>query len=299
VRFIDRPFTHPQALALMIAAAVLNSFSALSVKYVNLDASTILGLRSAIAICVMLAFTGKPKFSGSKAQTAGAFSYALTIIFFIEAVKLTTAANAALLLNTAPVYVALLGAWLLHERTTKSDWLVLFLVMAGMVLFFFDRLSSAGMTGNILAMLSGLCLALTGIAMRFQKDGSPLETFVLGHVLIILFSLPSLFHFPAITQSVAVNLLLMGVLQSAMADIFYSVSIKNVSALESKLIYNIRPILASLWVFICLGEKPGHWAICGGAIVLGAITAKAIFSLRKKPIETDGSLQRGRSQVLN
>jgi drug/metabolite transporter (DMT)-like permease len=60
----------------------------------------------------------------------------------------------------------------------------------------------------------------------------------------------------------------------------YAVSIKNVTALESKLIYNARPILAAILVFIFIGEKPGRYAIVGGAIVLSVISLRAIISVR-------------------
>ena len=48
------------------------------------------------------------------------------------------------------------------------------------------------------------------------------------------------------------------------------------SAIAS-LIASIEPILNPLWVFLALGEKPGPWALIGGAIVLIAVTGRSLL----------------------
>ena len=52
-------------------------------------------------------------------------------MLFVVATKLTTAANAIVLVYTAPIYVALFSAWFLQERVTRLDWLTIVLVCAG------------------------------------------------------------------------------------------------------------------------------------------------------------------------
>jgi drug/metabolite transporter (DMT)-like permease len=65
-----------------------------------------------------------------------AVAYAGTVVLFVVANKLTTAANAILLQYTAPVYVALFSPWFLGERAQRNDWLSLAVIMVGMLLFF-------------------------------------------------------------------------------------------------------------------------------------------------------------------
>jgi drug/metabolite transporter (DMT)-like permease len=36
-----------------------------------------------------------------------------------------------------------------------------------------------------------------------------------------------------------------------------------------------------VWVLLFLGERPSPWALAGGALVLGAVTARALLSIRK------------------
>jgi drug/metabolite transporter (DMT)-like permease len=44
----------------------------------------------------------------------------------------------------------------------------------------------------------------------------------------------------------------------------------------------IEPILNPLWVLLAMGERPSPLALCGGAIVLGAVTWRAIASVRER-----------------
>ena len=48
---------------------------------------------------------------------------------FVVATKLTTAANAIFLVYTAPLYVALVSPWVLHEPIRRGDWLTLLLTL--------------------------------------------------------------------------------------------------------------------------------------------------------------------------
>jgi drug/metabolite transporter (DMT)-like permease len=58
------------------------------------------------------------------------------------------------------------------------------------------------------------------------------------------------------------------------------VAVKFVSAIEIMLIPVVEPILNPIWVMIFMGERPGPWAIVGGAVVLGAVTARGLLSGR-------------------
>jgi drug/metabolite transporter (DMT)-like permease len=72
----------------------------------------------------------------------------------------------------------------------------------------------------------------------------------------------------------------LGTFQIGLSFVFYSIAIKHVPALESTLILSMEPILNPLWVFLVMGEAPGRLALIGSALVLGAVTARAIVSAR-------------------
>lgn len=268
---------HPNRALLFIAlAALLWSTSGLLIKLIDLNPFAIAGLRSLIASALMIAWLkGKLHFNFSYPQLAGAFSYAITMILFVSATKMTTAANAILLQYTAPVFTALLGAWILKERVTRFDWLIITTVIGGMFLFFIDRLSFAGFWGNIMAVSSGVSMSYFILCMRMQKDASTLETILLGNIITALICVPFYFQqTPTIINWLA--LFYMGTLQIGLSFILYSAAIKYVKAIDAVLMQVIDPLLNPIWVFLIIGEAPGSWAILGGLIVLTAVTYRNI-----------------------
>lgn len=104
------------------------------------------GLRSLVASAVFFLFIRIRLRSGGemsilkpgRVSIAVAIFYAATMIMFVVANKLTTAANAIFLQSTAPLYVLLAGPVLLGERASKRDLAYGAIVATGMTLFFFD-----------------------------------------------------------------------------------------------------------------------------------------------------------------
>jgi drug/metabolite transporter (DMT)-like permease len=269
--------TRRQAIFFLVLAAVLWSSSGLLIKVIDWQPMSILSARSLIASLVFWAYLRRSSPRWSRLQLAGAVSYVTVQLFFIVATKLTTAANAIFLQYTSPIYVALLGYWLLHERPKRADWLVMPIIFLGLFLFFGDNLSLAGFYGNLFGVLSGISMAAMMLCMRGQKSGAPAYTILLGNILSALIGLPFLFQ-ESWTLPAAGIILYLGIFQIGLSFLLYSIAIKHVQALEATLILTLEPILNPLWVFVGLGEIPGQWAIAGGMLVLTAIAARAISS---------------------
>jgi drug/metabolite transporter (DMT)-like permease len=270
-----------QAILYLVGAAILWSLGGLLIKSVSWNPIAIAGTRSAIAALVMLIFQRKLHFTWSVTQIGCALAYAGTVILFVSANKLTTAANAILLQYTAPVYTALLSAWILKEKTTKLDWLTIAIVLSGMGLFFFDKLSIGNISGNICAILSGITFAFTAVLLRKQKNGSPIESIILGNILTALIGLPFILH-SAPGPFCWFPLIILGIFQLGISYILYAWAIRYVTALEAIIIPIIEPILNPIWVFLVIGETPGPWAIIGGIIVLISVAGRcAILALKE------------------
>ncbi len=278
---VNNPLDHSRALLYIVIASILWSSSGLFIKLIAMNPLTIAGIRSAIAAAfLIILMRRKMIFNLCKAQLTGAAAYALTMILFVAATKMTTAANAILLQYTSPVFTALLGGWLLKEKVTRFDWTIITVVIGGMVLFFIDRLSAAGLWGNILAVGSGVTFSLFIVCMRIQKDASTLETVILGNILTALICVP--FYFQQAPLAVEwLILLYMGVLQIGLSFLIFSTAIRYVAALESILIQALDPLLNPVWVWLVIGEAPGRWAILGGIIVVGVITLRSIIVNKK------------------
>ena len=269
-----------QAIFLLVAAAVLWSLAGVLIKWVSLPALAVAGFRSAIALPVLLIFFGRRAVNFSAAQLIGGIAYAATLTLFVSATKLTTAGNAILLQYTAPLYVAMLSGWLLHERTRWFDWTAIAAVLCGMSLFFLDKLSAGGLTGNILAVISGFAFASLIIAMRRQKDASPAGSAILGNLLTVLICLPWMVQSPP-GGTDWIGLALLGVFQIGLSYVFYAVAIRNVTAMEAILIPMLEPILTPLWTLLCMGERIGPWALLGGVVVILSVLYRGFMDYRR------------------
>ena len=266
-----------RAIFLLVITAILWSLGGVLIKSIKWNPVAIAGMRSMIAVVVLLIVIRKPKITWSFPQIGGALAYSGTVILFVMANKITTAANAILLQYTAPIYVALFGAWFLKEKAKLFDWIIVFIVLGGMALFFLDHLNVNGVLGNIVAAASGVCFGFFAIFMRMQKDESPIESVLLGNILTAIIAIPFMFKSAPSTEG-WINLLIMGVIQLGVPYILYSMAIKHVTALEAILIPVIEPILNPVWVFILLGETPGPWAVVGGTIVIMAVTLRCVLA---------------------
>ena len=272
---------HYRGVGLALAAGVLWSLGGPLIKWVEWNPLAIAGARSAIAAVILLVVLRRPRITWSVTQVGGAMAYAATVILFVAATKLTTAANAILLQYTSPVYAALLGWWFLGERVTWGDWITIAVVIGGMLLFFLDRLTVGGVWGNVLALASGITFAGMTTLLRKQKDGSPLESVLMGNILTALIGLPFMFQ-GSPGGSTWVGLILLGVFQLGLSYVLYSEAIKRITALEAILVSVVEPILNPIWVLLVMHEAPGRWAILGGVVVLGAVTGRyAVRAVRR------------------
>ncbi|MDW7740433.1 MAG: EamA family transporter [Bacillota bacterium] len=278
--------TRNRAIISVAIAAAFWSTSGLFIKLIDLSPLTIAGTRSLIAALLMITLINKKlRFRWSFPQIAGAVAYSVTVITFVTATKLTTAANAILLQYTVPVFTALLGAWLLREAVSRIDWIIITLVVGGMALFFFDKLTTGGFWGNVLAIISAGTFAFMIIFLRMQKKESPTETIILGNIITALICAPFIFQDPP-TGSSWLPLFYLGIFQLGLPFVLYSTAIKYVTALDAVLVQTIEPLLNPIWVFLIIGEAPGKWAILGGIVVISTVTIRNIFFSRKEVKET-------------
>lgn len=270
-----------RGIILLLATAVLWSTSGIGIKWIEWNPMAIAGIRSVVAALVILLIFRKSKWTFNRPMIYGGISYAAVVITFVIATKLTTAANAILLQYTSPIYVAILGTVFLHEKPRLSDWLTIGLVSCGMLLFFQDQMSPGNLMGNLVAIACGVATAILTVFMRFQKDGSPFGSAIIGNIITFLCGLPFMFDSSPGTGG-WIALIALGCFQLGLSYALYSIAIKSVTALEAAVITMIEPLLNPLWVFLLLGERPGFWALAGGAIIMGGITIRYIVPALKK-----------------
>lgn len=261
--------THRGTLFLLLAALFWSTGGVL-IKSISWNPLAIAGMRSGIAALVFLLYLRRPRLTFSPAQIGGALAYAGTVVLFVVANKLTTAANAIILQYSAPIYVIFLAGPLLHEKPKREDFLAIGTVFLGIILFFMDKLEWGSFLGNFVAIGSGWMFALLAIFLRLQKDASPFESVLLGNIIATLIGFPFMWHdFPKAQQFIL--LVILGVFQIGLSYLFYVEAVKTVTAFEACFIPIIEPILNPIWVLLFVKEMPGRFALVGGAIILLAI----------------------------
>ncbi len=239
-------------------------------------------MRSLLATAVIVTLLRKEHLTFSLPQILSCLGYAGNAILIVAATKYTTAANAIILQYSAPIFVALMSFWILGERARKWDWLMIFICLAGLCLFFLDELQPGHLLGNFLGILSGIFFAVYILFMRKQKDAYPLGSVFLGNILVALVVLPFLVTSGPQNNIDWLYLLLLGFFQLGLAHVLYASAIKNITAIESSIVPFIEPIMNPVWVFLLISERPGHWAIIGGLIILTSVFSYSVRSAISK-----------------
>ena len=264
-----------QGVFLLLGAALLWSAGGFLIKLVDVPGMAVSSGRSIVAVMTLMALTRRIPLRPSVAVVRCGLFYAVTVTSFVVATKLTTAANAIVLQYAAPVYVALLSAHFLNERIVKRDWLAIGLVLVGMAIFFAAGISVGSNLGNFVALLSGLSFASFVVTLRQIRDQNPVDAVILGNCVAFLVGLPWIIGSEWNASSV-VGVLVLGFFQLGLSYFLYTKAIMHVTALEAVLIPVIEPILNPVWVYLGMGEAPSPWALCGGTLVLLAVTWRAV-----------------------
>lgn len=281
---------------LMLAAAVLLSTGGLFIKLAEIDAVALSMWRSlvaAVALVVMVRPRALSRSVRDPVTLGAAVSYAGMLLTLVVATRMTTAANAIFLQFTGPLYVAVFAGLILRERTTRLDVVSLLVAFGGMALFFADQFESTALAGNVFGLIAGLCFA--GFLLFLRVPGATPTTrqngVILGNAGLVAVLVPvnAARGDPALfTPSLADMgcILFLGVVQIALAYVFFTKALGLIPALEAALVNMVEPILNPVWVAVFLGETPGWLAVLGGAVVVGALAARAFLSERGRPPAT-------------
>lgn len=268
-----------KALLFIAIAASLWSASGVLIKLINWQPAAILAGRSIFSSMVFLVALRRIPTNWTRWKILASVAYITTQFLFVTATKMTTAANAVFLQYTAPIYVVLLAFWFLREKPSKADWGSMVVIFLGLLLFFGDKLSTDGLYGNILAILSGVTSAVMMVSLRAQKDGTPAESILIANLFTAIFGFPFVLRETWTINSWLI-ILFLGLIQIGLSTLLFAKAIKHVPALEANLLSTLEPILNPVWVFLFLGESMGASALIGGLVVLGGVVFSAVSSAR-------------------
>ncbi len=263
----------------VVAGALLFSTGGVAIKLSSLTGWQVSCLRSLVAGVVLLLVFPRLGKVWTWRTLVVAIPYAATFTLFALANKLTTAANAIFLQDTAPLYILVLGPLLLHERIRASDLVFLAALGAGLVLIFVSGVTPSitatdPSLGNILGACSGLTWALTVLGLRWlavrsaRSRETPIAAVIAGCFLASAAAAGFAFPIERVSLTDGLTVLYLGVFQIALAYLLVTEGIRHVSALEASLLLLIEPVLSPVWAWLILDEIPGVLALAGGAVVI-------------------------------
>lgn len=252
-------------------------------KAITLTSWQVASFRSAIAGLVLLAVLPEARRGWRWSLAPVAVAYAATMVLFVLANRLTTAADAIFLQSTAPFYLLLLSPLILRERIRAGDVVFLAAVLCGIVLFFAGTEQAVATApdprrGNVLALASGLTYALMLLGFRWLAlkghGASTLAATAAGNLLAGLAVLPWALPVAHVSAPDVAGLLYLGVVQIGLAYVLLTRGIRHVPAVEATTLLMVEPALSPMWAWLAHGERPGFWALIGGGVILGATLIK-------------------------
>lgn len=279
-----------QARLQVLTAALLFSVGGAGIKACALTSWQVASFRSGIAAVVFWLLMPQARRFWTPRVALVSLAYAATVILFVLANKLTTSANTIFLQSTSPLYILLLGPWLLRERSRPLDLAVIAMIAGGLSLFFVGveppvKTAPNPFLGNILAATAGITWACTIMGLRWTGragggDSSAPAVVVLGNLIAFAVGLP--FALPVV-EARAVDWAIitgLGVVQIGLAYVFLSLAMRHVPALEASVLLLLEPALNPLWSWMVHGERPGPWSVLGGVTILAATGLKTWIDSR-------------------
>lgn len=282
---IRKSFEERAGALCVLLASVFFSIGGLCVKLIPWSPLAINGARNLIGAAVIGIFllVRRYRIRVNIPVIIGALSTMGVTTLFVVANKLTTAANAIVLQYTAPVFVIVFMALFFGVRPERRDILTCAAVFLGVCIFFIDGIQAGNMTGNLVAVLSGVCYA--GVfMMNMAEEADPISSCFLGQLAAGLLFTPFCRWETDFSPPTIMVIVILGVIQVGLAYILLSVGIRRTNPVTASLITGLEPVMNPLWVAILYGETISPLAMIGAVIVVGAIL---LYNVRKNSTDKE------------
>lgn len=277
---------HVSPYLLVLGAALLWSTGGLFIKANNLTPFELSFGRSLCAAATVALLTRRERFGVNLVTAAASVIYAALLLLFVIATKLTTSANAIFLQYTAPIYLLIFEPLIYRARYRWQDFVVVACCIVGMALFFVGKLRPQDVQGNVAALGSGLCFAAFYLLLRHPqaRQVNRASAVIYGNLLLAGVTLPAFIAgADKLTVPNVAVVAYLGVVQIGIAYTLLTLGVaRGVKSLDAGIIGYIEPVLNPVWVFLFLGERPARWALVGGAIIIVAVCAHALWSARAR-----------------
>ena len=207
-------------------------------------------------------------------------TFSLTNITFVVSIQNTNVANTLVMIATAPMISAILGAIFLKEPPDKKTWISILITFLAIIYIFFDSLKLGNFYGDILGFVTAVGLAVGAVTIRSAKTKNLVPAAVVGKLFVAIFALFFIESFLLIERDLLI-IPLMCILCVAIPFVLVTIAPRFIPAAEVNLFFLLETIIGPIWVWLIIKEQPSIETLYGGAIIIATIAIHSFLKLKK------------------
>jgi drug/metabolite transporter (DMT)-like permease len=279
------------AILLVVGAAVLWSTSGIVFRLIeDADQWQVVFWRSGtlvpfLILLIVLRSGLRPmamvRAAGWHAPLAGAF-LGTAFTCWILALAETTVANAVFILCCSPIASVLLARIFLGERLGRSTGFAIVGVILGVGIITAGAIEGGRLLGNLFALGAALGFASYTVTVRVRRDVDMLPAVFFAGLFSALVGLVATGGDIAIGAYDIWLCTVLGVGQIGLGLVIYTAGARHLPAVELTLLSLIEVVLAPIWVWALLDERPSPETLIGGSVMLAAVGGQAVVMMRRR-----------------
>ena len=206
-------------------------------------------------------------------------TFSLTNITFVVSIQNTNVANTLLMIATAPMLSAILGAIFLKEPPDKKTWISIIVTFFSIIYIFFDSIKIGNFYGDILGFITALGLAVGAVTIRSAKTKNLVPAAVVGKLFVAIFALFFIESFALIDNDFII-IPLMCILCVAIPFVLVTIAPRFIPAAEVNLFFLLETIIGPIWVWMVIKEQPSIETLQGGLVIIITIAIHSFLKLK-------------------
>ena len=206
-------------------------------------------------------------------------TFSLTNITFVVSIQNTNVANTLVMIATAPMISAILGAIFLKEPPDKKTWISIIITFVAIIYIFFDSLKLGNFYGDILGFITAMGLAVGAVTIRSAKTKNLVPAAVVGKLFVAIFALFFIESFVLANKDLII-IPLMCILCVAIPFVLVTIAPRFIPAAEVNLFFLLETIIGPIWVWLIIKEQPSIETLYGGAIIIITIAIHSFLKLK-------------------
>ena len=206
-------------------------------------------------------------------------TFSLTNITFVVSIQNTNVANTLVMIATAPMMSAILGAIFLKEPPDKKTWISIIITFIAIIYIFSDSLKLGNFYGDILGFITAIGLAVGAVTIRSAKSKNLVPAAVVGKLFVATFALFFIESFVLENKDLII-VPLMCILCVAIPFVLVTIAPRFIPAAEVNLFFLLETIIGPIWVWMIIKEQPSVETLYGGAIIIITIATHSFLKLR-------------------